>query len=228
MRTRFYELIQESSSDTAFPTATVNAWLNIALERMGMETLYYEKSLSLSTISGTRSVALPADFIVTKDVYFTDTSGTVQELAPVRYPMIQQDYTQIGSPEFYAIRNATLYFDPIPNRTASSITGFYIATEVALANDGDTPAMPGEFHSYIVHCAVYLSLLSDGQNQLAMPHLQEYLDGTRRLAYRFYDDRVRRNFNMFVGWATLGVGAGPQGEGQISRRMTQREAVQPE
>lgn len=204
MQTLFWELIQESSSDTDFPAATVLSWLNIAIERAGMEALYYEKPVSLSTVSGTRTVALPADFIVMKDLDFTNTTTT--EVAPVRFPIIQLDYVTTGRPEFYSIRNSTLYFDPIPNVTASSLSGFYIAKETALASGSDTPAMPAEFHAYMVHYAVYLSLLSDGQTQQALPHLEEYNEGVRRLANRFWDDRIRRNFNMFVKWAAPGAG----------------------
>lgn len=206
MQTEFYELIQETSSDTDFPAATVTKWLNHAVERAGMEALYYEKAVSLATTNGTRTVALPSDFIVMKDLSYTASSITI-EVAPVRYPILQLDYTTVGRPEFYSIRNSTLYFDPIPSTTATTLTGFYIAKETALASGSDTLAMPGEFHGYMVHYAVYLSLLSDGQTEQALPHLQEYNEGVRRLTNRFWDDRVRRNFNMFVDWAKPGASA---------------------
>lgn len=203
MSTAFWEFIQESSSDTDFPQATVTSWLNMAIERAGMEALYYEKPVSLSTVNGTRTVALPSDFIVMKDLNYTAT--TTSEVMPVRFPIIQLDYTTVGRPEFYSIRNSTLYFDPIPSTTAASLGGFYIAKETALSSGSDSPAMPAEFHGYMVHYAVYLSLLSDGQTEQALPHLQEYNEGVRRLTNRFWDDRVRRNFNMFVEWAKPGA-----------------------
>jgi len=212
MQSAFWALIQETSTDTSFDAANVAAWLNRALERAGMEALYYEKPVSLATVSGTRTVSLPADFIVMKDLLYT-ASSTTTEVAPVKYPIIQQDYTTTGRPEFYSIRDSKLHFDPIPDTSATTLTGYYIAREATLSGASDTPVMPEEFHGYLVHYAVYLSLLSDGQIEQAKPHLEEYNEGVRRLANRFWDERVRRNFNMFVHWAKPGAGGG-RGEAQ--------------
>ena len=65
--------------------------------------------------------------------------------------------------------------------------------------------MSDEFHIYPVHFAIYMACLSDGQSDRAKPHFEEFQEGTRRLAMRSYDDKVRRNFNMFVGWSFPGI-----------------------
>lgn len=209
MRTRFYELIEEVSTNTQFPSATVTAWINVAINLMNMEALYNETALSLSTVSGTRTVALPAGFIVTKDVYYTTAGGIKKALAPVRSEVIQYDFTTTGTPEFYSIRSGSLILDPIPDQSASSISGYYIGKETALSGDSDTPSMSDEFHMYIVRYAVYLACLADGQLEEGRPHLEEFLEGCRRLTMRSYDDKVRRNFNLFASWAYPGLPSMP-------------------
>lgn len=215
MRTHFWELIQESSSDTAFPSATVNRWLNLALERASMEALYYEKAYALSTTSGTREVNVPSDFIVSKELHY-ETGGTRKELCPVKYPVIAVDYTTTGTPEFYSIRAGQIVLDPVPNVTGSTLKGYYVAKETALSGDSDSPQLPAQYQGYLIHYAVYLSLLSDGQTQLAQPHLLLWQEGIRQLTNEFWDDRVRRNMNMFREWARptgQSIAGGSGGEG---------------
>lgn len=189
-------MIHETSTNSSFSTTHVTAWINAAIEKMNLTALYNEQVLALSTTNGTRSVALPSGFMAMKEVLYTDSSIT-KEVMPVDYSAIAWDYSTVGVPEFYTIRAGLIYFDPIPSSTSATVTGSYVKAETALSGGTDTPAMDADFHFYIVHGAVALCLVSDGQVEAAQYHVKEFEDGARKLTERYWDDRVRNNGNLF-------------------------------
>lgn len=199
LRTMAWDAVGELSTDSAFTSTQLTQWINVGLQKLSIESLYYEKTISsLSVSAGTRTVTLPSDFIVTRHVLYTPSGGATRELAPVSYGMIRWEVTTQGNPQIYTIAVGSLVLDPPPNATSSSLlSGFYIAREPSLSGDSDEPMLPDEFRPYLAHYAAYEMMMVDNQPNQAQNHLQQFLEGQRSLTARFWDERIRRNMSMF-------------------------------
>jgi len=148
---------------------TAEAWRDI--QRSRREWLWMRQEFSGNTSSGIAEYA-PASFAVTdhsrwvtgdRAIYVSDTSigfsdeGWIREIDWNHF----MDKWKRGShdnnrPIEYSIApNRRIHFGPTPDKDYT-IRGEYVQSVQDLAANGDTPAMPAEFHDLIVWRGIFL------------------------------------------------------------------------
>jgi hypothetical protein len=119
-------------------------------------------SATVTVLSGTRGIALPADTVQVNWAY--DTTDN--------YRLIPQEgrgdpwrnanlATDTGSPVTYRIRNGTIEVFPLPTQN-TIITIEAVTMPVRMVADGDVPVWPTHFHEVLLDGAVSLAYLDDG------------------------------------------------------------------
>jgi len=181
------------------PVPILTRYINRGYRLMNNLAIFNLKSLSLSTTSGTRTVAAPADFMYSRDVLYNG-----KRVTPVPYEWLDLVTVTTGAPTKYSIRNETFYFDPIPSTTGSTVTGWYYATVTALSAAADEPAttLPPEYHDYLIDYAVYEGLLSLGRSEAAKIYKERFDEGTQLVSAAFRKDSAREDIALFRAQAT--------------------------
>lgn len=182
-------LIDSLSGGGTIAQPVLERFINRGYRLLNNIALFNLTALSLSTTNGTRTVALPADFLALRDVYYSNKRVTY-----VPYDMLNLENTTAGTPKRYSIRGSTLYFDPIPDTTGSTITGWYYATVTDLSGPTDEPTtFPSQYHDYLIDYAVYEGLLLLNKPEAAGVYKKRFDEGAEMLAAYFDRDRSREH-----------------------------------
>lgn len=112
---------------------------------------YRDTTGTVATVSGTATVALPADFLKARAIDLLD--GTVYR-ALTRLQIKQTyGYTSTGKPTGYLHVGANLELFPTPN-AVYTIRLRYVPTITVLVADADTIDVPNGWEDFIIHTAL--------------------------------------------------------------------------
>lgn len=187
-------IIEALTSGQTLPGPVLNRYINRGYRMMNDAAVFNLAPLALSTVSGTRTVAVPADFMYTRDVLY---NGKV--VTPVPYEWLDLVTTTPGIPVRYDVRNGNFYLDPIPSTTGATITGWYYATVADLSAAGDEPVttLPARYHDYLIDYAVAEGLMATGRAEAAQVYMQRYNTGVKAASAAFRKDQTRSDISIF-------------------------------
>ena len=83
---------------------------------------------------------------------------------------------------------------PVPDKSSYTVEFDYYTSPTDLSASSDTPSIPTRYHDLIVKRAVYYTLLTRSDPQLATVYLQEYSFGLQRMR----TDLINRKNYMFA------------------------------
>lgn len=127
---------------------------------------------TLTTVGGTNSVALPANFLASQGMVIVD-GGAKREMKATALSALRRQGDS-GIPEKYAISGANLVFDYIPDG-AYSLELTYYAQPDALDETNNTNAILTKYPSiYLFGCLSSVAELS-GEDQEAERHYQKMI-----------------------------------------------------
>lgn len=150
---------------------------------------FLQKSASVNTVAGTAALTLPTDFSTLQSLTI---DGQSQTIVPMREETFRKQYaglyTNQGVPAFYYFIGGqtagapVLNLSPIPD-AIYAVTIAYVATPVALVNDGDLPLIPVQHQRTILMGALVNAYqledeiqMSQRQEQLYEKRLQQMRD----------------------------------------------------
>tara|TARA_Y100000114_G_scaffold45829_1_gene41492 strand:- start:134 stop:1249 length:1116 start_codon:yes stop_codon:yes gene_type:complete len=88
----------------------------------------------------------------------------------------------------------TFGVSPVPDKSSYTVEFDYYTSPTDLSASSDTPSIPTRYHDLIVKRAVYYTLLTRADPQLAQVYLQEYSFGLQRMR----TDLINRKNYMFA------------------------------
>ena len=88
----------------------------------------------------------------------------------------------------------TFGVSPVPDKSSYTVEFDYYTSPTDLSASDDTPSVPTRYHDLIVKRAVYYTLLTRSDPQLAQVYLQEYSFGLQRMR----TDLINRKNYMFA------------------------------
>jgi hypothetical protein len=148
-------------------------WVNAAVQAIASERRWpwLDGTASITTVDGTASYALPADWQATRGV---SANGNNYTPVSVRSGDGTWDDWQDDVSYGFAVEGTNLIIYPTPAVSGDTITHRYVKTEPALSADGDEPILPARFHWAIVHYAAALIFDRMGQMPQAAAQRAEY------------------------------------------------------
>lgn len=186
-------IISSLANGNAIDMPLALRFINRGYRTMNNLALFNTTALSASTTNGTRTVSLPADFIASLEVRFS-----LSPVSRVPYSMINTYNTTAGVPLRYAIMGSSFYFDPIPNATGSTLTGFYVADTTDLTTATSTPSgLPANFHDYLIDFVVNEGLNMFGKPEAALVYKSRFDSGLKLLINHFEKDRAKEDIKAY-------------------------------
>lgn len=161
--------------------------LNHGYRILNNVALFSQGNISIATTNGTQSYSLPADYLYVRDIYY---QGLPVTWVPLDY-LNRHSTATTGIPKIYAIHEGTIYFDPIPSTTGSTVTGRYYSLPSDLALATDSPSFNATFHDYLVDYLIYEGLLLAKKPEAAQVYKSRFDEGVQQLTAFYERDRSR-------------------------------------
>jgi hypothetical protein len=163
-------------------------FINKGYVEANRRALAYQQPFSaLNTSIGTRTVALPADWIGVRDLFY---NGIELDWKPIE--MIDLTSSTQGTPRKYAIRENNLMLEPIPDAVVT-MSGWYFSDVTPLSAATDTPVFPDEFHQMLVDYGAYEGLILAKMIPAAQVFQKRYERSVGDLAAYYDRDRSRQD-----------------------------------
>lgn len=153
-RTRLRDRLASHVQDTFLTSTRLDAAINVALQKSTTthDWPWLQTTTTITTVVGTDTYAVPADFLRTNSITVT-TTGEVIEVRAMK--VIRQIVSAATPPEVYSIYAGSVYLRPIPS-VIQTLTHDYYRIENTLLSDSDASLVPDPFADGIVEYAAYL------------------------------------------------------------------------
>jgi hypothetical protein len=188
MRARVSQRLNEAGTPIYYTAAEINAALNEALRFFCLLTLGLETTATWTVTAATtffHMLAIFTDWIC--PLRIMDSTGakirpaTLEDLASLDPGW----RTSAGAPVRYASLGSdlvALYQQPSGSGTVLSVT--YAQAPATLAADGDTPAVPSEYHARLVDYAIYRCRQGEGGQEFekSLKYFDSFMDGATKYA----------------------------------------------
>lgn len=115
---------------------------------------WMEASTTFPTVSGTGSYAVPAAYLETQALRWSDDK-TLLERRPLKVVLEEQE-NGAGWPSHYAVHAGLIYVSPVPG-SVRTVEHFYRSTTTVMTDDTDEPMSPSQWHPAIAEYAAYLA-----------------------------------------------------------------------
>lgn len=178
LQNRLLHRVSGFVNDQGLNAAQLGEFINAALKHVQMQAdwPWMVGNVSFSTVSGTSTYAVPADWLRTHSLVASDVGDplhlrTVGELDEVIYQ---------GRPRIYVIDQEQIYLKPIPDGVYP-IQHRYYSVEPLLVAGTDTPKIPVQFDDGIIEYAAFLALRylrQEDRSKMALEGYQEWLKVT--------------------------------------------------
>lgn len=145
--------------------------LNAALVTLNSD--YFTKSVTFSTVADTKSYALPTDLVAIRRLehYSTTDNSEVTQIPQGDFPEIERKgyypYADTGKPIRYIVVGTNFYLLPVSD-AAYTMRLYYEYSPSALSGDSSTPSSPSDFHDMIAYWASALALPKNGEDNSEM------------------------------------------------------------
>lgn len=200
LETRVRDRMAAHLSDTFLTDARVDAQINVALQQICSEHdwpwLQAEPPATITTVAGTASYAVPADYLRTVALTSATTGETLSR-RPLRE--IRRTINQ-GTPSVFTIYGNKVHLRAIPSGVFT-ITHDYIKIEPALANGSDVALIPDLYNEGVVEFSAYLLFRATREETKA----QEALT-----AYKAWVARTQDNINQSLSTIRISVRPGSE------------------
>jgi hypothetical protein len=193
---------------TLFGSARITMYINNALSNICRRVSYYvdEATNDYSTVSGTATYSLPADFAKIRSVRDT---GRQMEMASVGLRQIDQSSLSSGAPRYYAIDGSNLHLWPTPDGVYPLETRYW-KLPAPLVADSDVPTIPADYHNLLIYAANAECYRAEDDHATAANWQALYDKGLAEFAadMKFEnDDAPARIADMWVGEQSLSGGS---------------------
>lgn len=150
----------------------INNYINNGYLNIVRRVSYYvdEATSDYTTVSGTASTALPADFAKVRSV--RDTNRDV-EMTSIGLRQIDQSLASTGAPEYYALDGANVHLWPTPDG-AYPMEIRYWKIPATLVADSDVPTLPADYHNMLIYWANAECYRAEDDHTTAQPWQQLY------------------------------------------------------
>ena len=138
--------------DAGVYSGQINQWINDAYEQACRVALFStdEATYDFSTAAGTQTYPLPADMVSMRSLRNTDLD---QEMVAAEIRDIDRSsHTNTGAPFAYALSSSNILLYPTPDQ-AYPLELRYWKLPADLVADGDTPAIPSDYHRMLWYWA---------------------------------------------------------------------------
>lgn len=172
------------TTDTRLTDAVLTGIINEALEQSALDRdwPWLLKKETITTVSGTSEVAVPADYLRT----FSISDSVSGYPLPTRSVIEMDQSIGSGRPTAYNEYGGFLLLKPIPNGVYT-FTHRYVRTEVTLATGADTPLIPLAMSAGVVDWAVKLASEEIKATEAALVAERRYVAWLKRA-----DDNLKR------------------------------------
>jgi len=152
IRTEVLETAGLSSSDSRFPTATLNRVINRALRRVSAEMHWpwLQASQTLTTATNTQAYSPAANWSQTIRLRYES-----RNLQNYQSRDAAQYFNSVGAPIGFFIEEDEIHFVPTPDGVYS-IEHVYLKDEAELSGDTDEPSLPARYTDFLVAHALLL------------------------------------------------------------------------
>jgi hypothetical protein len=190
---------------TLFGSARITAYINNGYLNLVRRVSYYvdEASQDYSTVSGTASYSLPADFAKIRSIHDT---GRQVEMVSVGLRQIDRSAVTSGAPIYYAIDGSNLHLWPTPDQ-AYTLETRYWKLPAQLVADSDVPTIPADYHNLLVYSANAECYRAEDDHQTAAAWQALYDKGLAQFAadMKFEnDDAPSQIADFWTGEPSLG------------------------
>jgi hypothetical protein len=142
----------------------ITAFINDAQNLIARRCQYYnnEDTYAITTVTGTATYALPANFARIRELITTDVAQIVQ---PCGLRDIDGSTTATGRPYFYALDAANIHLYPTPDNIYP-LELRYWAMPPALVDDTDVPNLPVDWHNMLWIYSVWMCYEADDDSNM--------------------------------------------------------------
>lgn len=118
-----------------------------------LKTREFETSTSFSTVAGTETISIPADYVMTKTLILTNSPNVV--LIQKDLTTLINDYpsTAAGIPTAYALFGTSAYLRPVPD-TARAAKLFYYASPAPLSASNTSNTLLTKYPDLLLYGAL--------------------------------------------------------------------------
>ena len=163
-----------------FGSSRINQFINNAYFNLVRRVSYYvdEAVQDLSTVAGTATFGLPADFAKIRSMRRTDLG---RELEAVELRDIDRSVITQGTPYAYAQDGVNIHLYPTPDQ-AYPLELRYWKIPVALSADTDVPTIPPDYHNLLIYSACAEGYRAEDDHQTAQQWQALYDRGLTQFA----------------------------------------------
>lgn len=174
------EVLNHGFDPIQFGSSRVNQYLNDAQGLVARRVQWYneEGTSDYSTVTGTATYPLPADFLRIRSLRDTDRFS---ELIAVSLRDIDRTVQQQGAPAFYALEGANFHLYQVPDGVYH-LEARYWKAPANLVNDTDVPSLPADWHRVIWLWAVKECYAAEDDPQTAGYWEQQFNNTLAELA----------------------------------------------
>lgn len=199
-------ILEEDSTNTHFPDAEINDYLNQAVTFLGTQMEWPVQVDQATAVASQALYQLPSDFVALVDVYFN-------ALNPIHLVILERaDIGQItpswqadppSTPRIaYRFNRNTIGLYPVPdaNQTDYTLQIEYIHLPATLAQDTDVPDLHSAFQMCLPFYAAFLCDYKLGNDKKSEMHLQKFDQHRKALmskVQKYSDDFLRFRW----GWS---------------------------
>lgn len=144
-----------ASGDQFIPSSVIDDAVNQALEQIDAEYHWpwLEVTNTFTTVAGTDTYALPADYRATRSILLRNTGGNQRILYNVSPTQaLAKSSTATGVPDAYGIIGNNIVFVETPDQEYT-VTHLYYRQTIELVADDDEPLIPDQWHGSVVAAA---------------------------------------------------------------------------
>lgn len=190
-------ILEEDNTNTHFPDAEINDYLNQAVVFLGTQMEWPLQTSLATAVAGQSLYSLPTDFISLVDVYFDNKKLVILEREDLGQISPQWQNDPNGIPTIcYKADNAVigLYLTPDTSQDGKTIQIQYVNIPATLSADTDIPDLHSAFQMCLPFYAAFLCDYKLGNDKKADIHLAKYDQHRKALmskVQRFSDDLFR-------------------------------------
>jgi hypothetical protein len=186
LRTAVRQRLGVPASDSFYTDAVLTSLTNEANRWIAAQWdwPWLEKTETITTVDAQQDNATAADYSAT--IAVVDSTGVPLERRPIS-DILRMGTGKAGIVRYFTAYGSKLVWRPVPNGNLSPVH-YYRCTEPALANDGDTPLLPSQYHEAIVEYATAVALERRGlvsEAQARYKTVQTWIENMRARADRY-------------------------------------------
>jgi len=202
------EVFAHGFDPVQFGIARVNQYINDGLQLVANRVQFYQEETTsdFSTVSGTTSYPLPADFARVRSLRDT---GNTTEMMNVDLRMIDRSTVTSGRPLYYALDGTNVHLYPTPDGVYSMELRYW-KVPATLALDADVPSLPVRWHRLLSLWAIQECYAAEDDPQTAQYWKQRFDEGLSEFAADVKFPNTDRASQVQDMWRT-GSGLGIRG-----------------